>query len=344
MESENRTINLVRGIAIFFMLWGHCIQFCSAGQFEVFDNRCFQFIYSFHMPLFMLISGYLFFISSRKRSLSELVIYKSKNILYPLIMCTCFNFLLTQFIVFLMTENYINILSGVNLNSLWYLWSLFSCSVVLSFAIKTSKNIIIKILFIIFGLLFLIILPCAEMNVYMYPYFIIGYIISKFHVSIKRFIMPIGILSFVVFVFMFCFYNSSHLIYTTGLLGGETLYTSLCIDIFRWFIGLFGSLTVVCLSLLLYKFINRFILCKFLEQLGAHSLSIYTLSVAFLSFWLPILCKAIYARIRMPDLCSFIWIYNFVITVIIAFIYAVLLLGFTKLLKYLKVYKYIFGR
>ena len=62
MVEKNRFyIDFVKGIAIFLMLWGHCIQFCAVGDFDFFENWVFKLIYSFHMPLFMLVSGYLFF-------------------------------------------------------------------------------------------------------------------------------------------------------------------------------------------------------------------------------------------------------------------------------------------
>ena len=59
-------INFLRGIAIFLMLWGHAIQGMSNGQFDYFEDNMFKLIYSFHMPLFMMISGYLFYGTCKK--------------------------------------------------------------------------------------------------------------------------------------------------------------------------------------------------------------------------------------------------------------------------------------
>ena len=60
VEDDTRFfINVARGLAIFLMLWGHCIQCCCLGDFDFYENDVFRVIYSFHMPLFMLISGYL---------------------------------------------------------------------------------------------------------------------------------------------------------------------------------------------------------------------------------------------------------------------------------------------
>ena len=58
---KNQNIDILKGVAIFLVVFGHCIQYCSQGYFDFFENKVFIFIYTFHMPLFMLISGYLFY-------------------------------------------------------------------------------------------------------------------------------------------------------------------------------------------------------------------------------------------------------------------------------------------
>lgn len=94
-EKQSNFINLLRGLAIFLMLWGHCIQYCCGGHFDFFENGLFKAIYSFHMPLFMVISGYLFFFSASKRTLAELVPYKVKSLLYPILMGSIVNLIIT---------------------------------------------------------------------------------------------------------------------------------------------------------------------------------------------------------------------------------------------------------
>lgn len=59
--------DLLKGIAIFLVVWGHTIQYGGSGSI-FFDNKAFIFIYSFHMPLFLLISGYFLAKSAGRRS------------------------------------------------------------------------------------------------------------------------------------------------------------------------------------------------------------------------------------------------------------------------------------
>lgn len=57
MERNEKLDNL-KGIAIFLVVWGHSLQYLNNGEFDFFENSLFQVIYSFHMPLFMVISGF----------------------------------------------------------------------------------------------------------------------------------------------------------------------------------------------------------------------------------------------------------------------------------------------
>lgn len=51
-QNSRQYLDVVKGFAIFLMLWGHSIQYCTNGEFDFFENNAFKFIYSFHMPLF----------------------------------------------------------------------------------------------------------------------------------------------------------------------------------------------------------------------------------------------------------------------------------------------------
>ena len=90
-KKESFYWDLVKGAAIFLMLWGHCIQYCALDDTTFMGNSVFRTIYSFHMPIFMLVSGYLFFFSFQKRNLEELLQHRIQGMLYPIVMATLFN-------------------------------------------------------------------------------------------------------------------------------------------------------------------------------------------------------------------------------------------------------------
>ena len=76
-------IDFLKGITIFLVLLGHSIQALSTTD-AYYDNILFKAIYSFHMPLFGFLSGYVSFWSYRK-SLNAIVGSRMRGILLPMI-------------------------------------------------------------------------------------------------------------------------------------------------------------------------------------------------------------------------------------------------------------------
>ena len=142
MKSErNLYLDVLKAVSIVLVVFGHAIQYGSGMEYlswgSCLYNPVFSFIYSFHMPLFMLISGYLFFFSTRNKTAKELIIAKAKQILIPLF---CWSFV--SLIVHI-----IKILAGVSTHKIslvwifqtilsgfwggpWFLWAIWWCSLI----------------------------------------------------------------------------------------------------------------------------------------------------------------------------------------------------------------------
>lgn len=88
MKERSLYLDVVKGLAIILVVVGHCIQFGSGADVlrsgVFFADPLFKFIYSFHMPLFMLVSGYLFRYSIQ-RPAAQVVIAKVRSIVLPLL-------------------------------------------------------------------------------------------------------------------------------------------------------------------------------------------------------------------------------------------------------------------
>ena len=115
MDNQNRNafIDIIKGVAIFLMLWGHCIQYCIARSgLDFYENNVFRFIYTFHMPLFMLVSGYLFFFSFSKRNLKELLVHRVQSLLQPIVFCSFFNFVVTTSLIYALRGQFDTLFSG----------------------------------------------------------------------------------------------------------------------------------------------------------------------------------------------------------------------------------------
>lgn len=81
---SNRSVfwDIVKGVAILLVVIGHQIQ-GSCGNTEVFaEDPIFKFIYGFHMPLFMLISGYFFFYSTHITIIELIKCNKYTNLIF----------------------------------------------------------------------------------------------------------------------------------------------------------------------------------------------------------------------------------------------------------------------
>ena len=328
------------------MLWGHSIQYSSGEQFDFFEDVAFKIIYSFHMPFFMLISGYLFRFSEQKRNLTELIEYKVKSLLYPILMCSALNLLLsTGITVVLAKATYRALLGGTPIYSLWFLWSVLAASIALSLVVKFSGKPVIQIILAIAGIGIIVIFPCWDLNIYMYPYFVIGYIYARNENKLQPRLKVIGPICTALFIWLMFFFEKKHYIYTSGLFGGETLAESIKTDLFRWAIGLLGCITVIWGTRFVYGMIKKKNkITTVIEALGENSLAIYALSVSLLSFWLPIGADKILKLLPFIDWNRYRILYDLVITSAIAVIYSILLLWIVKLLKKTGVYKLIFGK
>ena len=72
-KERNELLDLLKGFAILLVVLGHAVQYNLTKTFD--SHPIFRVIYSFHMPLFMFISGYVSCISfkgSTRQLLSRL--------------------------------------------------------------------------------------------------------------------------------------------------------------------------------------------------------------------------------------------------------------------------------
>ena len=66
VPERNEFVDTLRGILIFLVVWGHSIQYLAYSDESFWSDGVFKLIYSFHMPLFMALSGYVSFNSIQR--------------------------------------------------------------------------------------------------------------------------------------------------------------------------------------------------------------------------------------------------------------------------------------
>lgn len=127
MNKKNRDINIdaIKGIAICLVVIGHIIQFVYLPD-DYSDNVLYRYIYAFHMPLFMFVSGYLVFMSGKRINLQWLK-RKFCHLVVPFVCWIPLNyFLKVQYNKFSFGEFVIVSFRDLY-KALWFLWILFLC-------------------------------------------------------------------------------------------------------------------------------------------------------------------------------------------------------------------------
>lgn len=134
-KPRNELIDFLKGFLISLVVLGHCIQYGSGEDYLAkglfYDNFLFKLIYSFHMPFFMAICGYLFYFSIQKHSIKSIILSKLKTIIVPI-----FSWNLLFQVVYYVYETHAFsprdifitwIVTSFSVH--WFLWALFYCTI-----------------------------------------------------------------------------------------------------------------------------------------------------------------------------------------------------------------------
>ena len=302
----------------------------------------------------MLVSGYLYYFSCEKRELKDLLKHRTQSLLQPIVVGGIFIFLTTTAIFSAIKGDFSVFINGKwlsSLSGLWFLWSVLSASLVLGIVYKLVKKVWLQVILLIVCSVVVLLFPNAENNLFMYPYYVIGFYFAKYKGKIKKGLLNVKYAFIILFPVLMLFFEKSHYIYTTGMFGtGQPFAQVLGVDFFRYAVGLVGSICVISIMELLYNFVivkkPTFFLWKGLGAMGKRSLHIYTLSVVFLSSYLTVLYPKVVSLIPSIDLFfnNHIWIYNLGFTLVLGIIYSVLIMAVIQIFQKIKLNKILFGR
>lgn len=259
-------IDKLKGIAIIFMVIGHVMQI-SLGVGSVAFNK---FYTSFHMPIFMFLSGLFVYKYFNEWSFAEykrFIMIKVKRILLPF-------FVVGGLFSYVFYGNITCLLDG-SFNGYWFLPALFflmCIDVSLAFVLKNFKrSFVVDILIRLLVWLFLIILYQYGLKyayfrgaVYHYPFFIMGILMVKYDWLKKQ-----------------VFYNSNAI--AVQLLAYLTIWVF--VEKVPFGFNLLGVFSIPILFFLFDKLNSQ--ISIFFSLCGAYSLEIYV----FHRFFLPSLLE-----------------------------------------------------
>lgn len=297
IKHRNTLLDTIKGMAIILVIFGHCIQYGGGQYTNYWDNFIFKLIYSFHMPIFIMVSGYLYYHSLKKYSGKELFKRKIISICIPIFTFSIIYFLLKVFIdnidistIGLFIKHFIYTF----ITNLWFLWALLYCFVIVKIVNRFFKdNIFVYCLICILSMFMPNVLNLHLYN-YLLPFFIVGYYVNKYNICqklgklSKKMLWLILIIIIILYITLLAFYNYDSYIYISKysiLLNGIS-FEHLIINIYRFAIGIFGCYIFANLARLLKNI-------KLISYLGTKSLSIYMFSTYLFFYLLPYITKDI---------------------------------------------------
>ena len=249
-------IDLLKCFAIFLVIWGHCIQYTSSTPF--LENNVFIFIYSFHMPLFFMLSG-IFAETIFKKTLIQCFGSKFRQLIIPTIVNTVVIFFVSLLIDYINGNEVsysIKYFISYIIFKGWFLKALFSSIVIFYVSVLIFRN---KLLAIICSNIAVLLIPYFSIYSinFAYPFFCAGYLTgqllkSSLWNSLNREGGGISILLILAALFTILFVNfrGNDLIYFSPIhiINKYSIdYTNLYTTCYRFTIGLTGSLFFILL-------------------------------------------------------------------------------------------------
>ncbi len=304
MEGRKKSFRIVefdcaKGLLIVLMVLGHCLQLWNGKDYleegSYYDNVLFKTIYSFHLPMFAIISGYLYYFKH-----DESLKHKMSKLFFSLFVPILSWSVLFKFYQYI----YLNIEGDVTftvfdilyfiITNLWFLWAILINSLFIIVLQKCKSDNVITSSFLILLILFIPSFLHSHLYFFLTPFFFGGYLINKKNIIKKveeqnlilmfsSFLMWIGLLS--LFSRSTYIYDTKIYLFEWGLIGWKAqLYN----DVVRIVIGFVGSLFVFCAIKVICNCVFFQKLVSFFSSLGKVSLGIYIISLQVNMVLLPV--------------------------------------------------------
>lgn len=285
---RDSNIDLYKGGLIVLVILGHALQFGFGPQYRslesFYNDYLFRAIYTFHMPLFMTISGFLFYHSNLK-NYQSVILSKVKFIGIPFLSYYIIIYGLIYYYADANSFYFIDFIKKMRIN-MWFLSSLLlNCMIVSTTVHFFKKKVLFLLVFVLFHILSDEIIP--SQHKFMFFYFLVGYMYSEkmgqFPVCNSLFFIFLLTLFFIFTLFVF---DKKMFVYGSGVCvirEGCFSMQQILIDLERYVIGIVNGLWFCSVLVLMNKFMRIGKVINYLLHLGNNTLAIYGFqSVAFI--------------------------------------------------------------
>ena len=308
MNNRNKLLDYLKCFSIILMIFGHCITNGSGAEFRANSlaqgNPLYVYIYTFHMPIFMMVSGYLFGKGIHKKTVVDIVKSRIKTVLIPIIVWQ----------ILYTTSNIITaIINGANMGiasiaknyvkgivfsyrNMWFLWAILGCTVLVSLIHFIFKdNILVSVLSVV--LTWLISFKHVQLWLAFYPCFLIAYHFAlneekfKSLVKLKDKWYVVCVLFTMQIFLLLLLWNPKYYPYVDGdnclniiyLFADGKYIHNMYVSILRVVIGVVGTLAWATLFSKILNHIHIKIIDNTVYKISKYSMGFYILSVYFLN-------------------------------------------------------------
>lgn len=287
-NERNIIVDAIKGLAIILVVIGHTIQYGSHQYFDFFSHPLFMIIYSFHMPLFIYWSGYVAYFSFKNKSEKTIFTSRIGTLLLPFISWGIIEFLLNIFFgnnSLIKLPQYIVALIAFPDRGLWFIWVLFVLYILLIFIRKLEPKLKIGSYIILY--LALLFIPYDNFfDIYMIkwlmPFFLAGYLISKYKTYLQRVLPYVKITSLIMFPVLMLFWDKTDYIYLSKMSLSTGLFNTVIDFSYRYTIAAAGIIFAYTLISMLKTTRGN----KWLAFIGTYSFEIYSIHM-IISHYLP---------------------------------------------------------
>ncbi len=307
--SRNYTADFLKGILIFCVMFGHSVTMINSLRNVSWTQSIVNvFVTSFEMPLFILVSGYFLAFSLKNNSYKKVLFKRVVSIATPVFIWegipAIFDFFMSTVESGFSLKSVLKIIyKCVFPGKLWFLSAFLFCTVFViilewvSSFIKSDKiRLVCKIILYVTLIIILHFIDIPFSNVpFLFPFFLIGFVLSKYKLlsnpNIRKIVYALSIL----FVILYPFYKAENSFYLLGTyIQFDKIWDLMPIYIHRFLLSLSGCSAVYLIaSVICKKFENsKFVL--FLNNFGRKTMELYILSMFvqdFLQYFASLILK-----------------------------------------------------
>lgn len=271
--ARNYTMDAIKALAIFLVVYCHCIKYI--GDYDYWNNPIWQVIYTFHMPLFFVVSGF-FFPSALKLGWKDFLLRKSIALMLPCLVWT----ILFSCMHFPGWSAFLHKVANPFHWDLWFLKGLFLVQLVEYTLIKITKHLKLRHPLWIAATLSMVVyfLPFMSVPRVMIPMLWIGYFIRVHYDWFRKHYLWIALIAITGYLILFPYWTSEIQemygganVKIISVLLGKTDVGMLIKLGYRILIGAFGSVAIIAALHVLKK------VPQWISVMGSSTAAIYIL-------------------------------------------------------------------